>query len=656
MAGVSSDRLSSALALMSDATLLLAEEGTVLAANDLALEMFGHPAEAILGRPVQPLLPLGDAFASAAEPVSRRLKLQGRRANGVPFPVEASVRVVEVGEERRVLCAVRELGYGALVTEAQRYFDVAFDEAPIGMALFNSDGEYMRVNSSLCRLLGRSEQELIGLRDQELTHPDDRQADLDAAWEILEGRLSTHECEKRFVRPDGSIAWVLASLTFLRDDAGRPLSWVGQFQDISARRAAEEALRASEERHRLVVRNLPGAGVVLYDRELRCVLIEGRHMEDTGYFAAELVGRPMAEIIGPDLLALLEPAARRALVGEASELEALSDRSGRILAIEVAPHRDERGEIAGVLVVVRDFTAQRAAERARREAERRFEVAFARAPIGMVIVGLGGRFERTNDALHRITGYSHEQLAAQEPFAIVDPRDLETVRTTFARFAGGDENLQVEHRFVHADGARIWVRVEATLIRDEDGAPIHALAQVQDVTERRRHESELRHMADHDSLTGLLNRRAFRTALEQHLARARRYGARGALLMLDLDGFKAVNDTEGHSAGDELIAACATALRARLRDSDVIARLGGDEFAVLLPYGGRDDAEVVAASLVNVVRERPGGLTASIGIAVTDEPELGAEAILADADRAMYGAKRAGGDSFAVAPPAPGAT
>jgi diguanylate cyclase (GGDEF)-like protein len=126
--------------------------------------------------------------------------------------------------------------------------------------------------------------------------------------------------------------------------------------------------------------------------------------------------------------------------------------------------------------------------------------------------------------------------------------------------------------------------------------------------------------------------------------------------MLDLDGFKRVNDTEGHNAGDALIAACAEALRGRLRDSDVLARLGGDEFALLLPAGGREAAQIVADALVAVLRERGGGITASIGVALTDEPELGAEAILAQADRAMYAAKRAGGDRYAVAPPAGAAT
>jgi PAS domain S-box-containing protein len=135
-----------ALTLMSEATLVLDEHGGVVAANDLAQEMFGYGGEAIAGQPVTQLMPLAMPLADVQEEGGppRRMKLAGRRANGVPFPVEASVRWVDADEKTQALCAVRELRYGALVTEAQRYFDAAFDHSPIGMALFNSDAVQLR--------------------------------------------------------------------------------------------------------------------------------------------------------------------------------------------------------------------------------------------------------------------------------------------------------------------------------------------------------------------------------------------------------------------------------------------------------------------------------------------------------------------------------
>jgi diguanylate cyclase (GGDEF)-like protein len=165
-------------------------------------------------------------------------------------------------------------------------------------------------------------------------------------------------------------------------------------------------------------------------------------------------------------------------------------------------------------------------------------------------------------------------------------------------------------------------------------------------------------MADHDPLTGLLNRRSFARELRSHCARGARYGATGAALMIDLDSFKSYNDTLGHGAGDELIRQVARALSARLRKSDVLARLGGDEFAVLLPTADEDGARQVAAELLSCVRgddpaqdggDHP-GMTASIGIALFDDARgLAPEQVMVNADRAMYEAKQAGRDRVCVA-------
>jgi diguanylate cyclase (GGDEF)-like protein len=176
--------------------------------------------------------------------------------------------------------------------------------------------------------------------------------------------------------------------------------------------------------------------------------------------------------------------------------------------------------------------------------------------------------------------------------------------------------------------------------------------------ERRRSEERLQYMADHDPLTGLLNRRRLEEELERHAAEVRRYGSTGALLLLDLDRFKHVNDVLGHKAGDELLVSVASLLRERLRSSDVVARLGGDEFALLLPRGGADEASKLADDLLTAVRERAvvvsagqrRGITASIGIALFDDPaEATGDDVLLKADLAMYDAKEAGRDGAALA-------
>ncbi|MCU1677830.1 MAG: hypothetical protein JWM93_2588 [Frankiales bacterium] len=182
------------------------------------------------------------------------------------------------------------------------------------------------------------------------------------------------------------------------------------------------------------------------------------------------------------------------------------------------------------------------------------------------------------------------------------------------------------------------------------------LAVWHDVTERNEVHRRLQHLADHDALTGLLNRRRFEQEVEHHLTLCRRYGARGAVLLIDVDHFKYVNDTLGHSAGDELIIQIADALHSRLRESDLLARLGGDEFAVLLPQVDEAGAQLVARSLVEDLRgyaraHRDGPLrpvTASIGVAVVGAGRLSADELMTQADLAMYDAKEAGRDQHAV--------
>jgi diguanylate cyclase (GGDEF)-like protein len=172
------------------------------------------------------------------------------------------------------------------------------------------------------------------------------------------------------------------------------------------------------------------------------------------------------------------------------------------------------------------------------------------------------------------------------------------------------------------------------------------------VSEHHRREQHLRHLADHDPLTGLVNRRGFGRELRRHVSRLARYGAKGALLMVDLDNFKAYNDAHGHAGGDALLQLVAGSLGARLRAGDVLGRIGGDEFSVLLPEATPDQAEIVAAALVQAVREldQDGSpnVTASIGIfCFGQESAVSEHQAMVGADLAMYAAKHAGRDRYA---------
>ena len=192
----------------------------------------------------------------------------------------------------------------------------------------------------------------------------------------------------------------------------------------------------------------------------------------------------------------------------------------------------------------------------------------------------------------------------------------------------------------------MWALLSVSLVRDASGQPLHFISQVQDVSERKALEAQLQRLATRDDLTGLSNRRMFQRALSQQIPRIRRYGEEASVLVGDLDGFKAVNDTHGHHAGDALLRHVGGVLGARLRESDVLARLGGDEFAILLPRTDGAAAAQVATALEHDVATNPLVLDGveiqariSIGIAVLDA-EGRTDDALREADRAMYRVKQ----------------
>jgi len=261
-----------------------------------------------------------------------------------------------------------------------------------------------------------------------------------------------------------------------------------------------------------------------------------------------------------------------------------------------------------------------------------------------------GRLLEVNRALCEITGYGAEQLEATSVDALTMIADIEEdLRLLRALAAGEVRAYEVERRWQHAAGHHVWVMVSASLLHDATGQPMCVLLQLQDIDERKHLERQLEYLADHDPVTGLYNRRRFERELGRELAYVRRYGGCGAVLMLDLDDLKRVNDRYGHAAGDQLIASVAGLLRARLRSTDVVARMGGDEFAVMVPRATLAEAESLARELNQVVRES--GASASIGLGCFDGTgELTCEEVLLSADHAMYAAKEAGRDRFVSRP------
>jgi diguanylate cyclase (GGDEF)-like protein/PAS domain S-box-containing protein len=287
--------------------------------------------------------------------------------------------------------------------------------------------------------------------------------------------------------------------------------------------------------------------------------------------------------------------------------------------------------------------------------EERFRTAFDHAPVGMALVGTNGVYLRVNDAFGTITGHSPEELIGRSFDEITHKEDLPAEIKYRARALDGEINSYThEQRYRHRNGGHVWVRANVSLLRDARGDPLHFIAQVENVTDRKAVEERLLNHLLHDALTGLRSRFMFMDRLTQALARSERKQNPVAVLFVDLDHFKKVNDRYGHKAGDKVLVAVARTLEKAVRPSDTIARLAGDEFAVLCEdMSSERDAVLVAERLCAALNQPVDiddhklAVTASIGIAFAQEGD-DPDSLLKHADAAMYKVKAGGRGTYEI--------
>ena len=268
-----------------------------------------------------------------------------------------------------------------------------------------------------------------------------------------------------------------------------------------------------------------------------------------------------------------------------------------------------------------------------------------------------GEFLTVNPAFVRLLGYESEgELCATRFGDLIagetGPAPLEDQLRKSA------EVKNVEVALKAKDGPAIDALLNARAVRTGDGTLLYHEGILTDITQIKRQEEQLLHLATHDPLTGLHNRREFNAILERHLARAKRYGGEGAVLWMDLDGFKEINDGLGHKVGDELLASLAHRMKSTIRESDVLARLGGDEFAILYPNVDSTQVQIAATRLLDAIRRHTANIqgqairtTASMGIVLFPEHGMQPTELLMQADMAMYRAKEQGRNRFCVYSP-----
>jgi diguanylate cyclase (GGDEF)-like protein/PAS domain S-box-containing protein len=314
------------------------------------------------------------------------------------------------------------------------------------------------------------------------------------------------------------------------------------------------------------------------------------------------------------------------------------------------PHRAQREVLEifaaqAAIAVSNELQTQRL-----RASQEMFRLAFESAGTGMAVVSMDaagpGRYRQVNPALCKILGYTEGELLSRSCLELTHPDDREDNQSALLSLADGQTgSYQAEPRYIRADGRTVWTTVTASVIRGEDESDSYAIMSVEDVSERRRTEDELKRRAHHDALTGVANRHGLRPRLSGALRAAEARGSEGAVLFCDLDNFKAVNDAHGHAFGDQVLAVIGQRMLHVIRDTDSVIRVGGDEFIVVADHVSPDRADLLTTRLRTaiqapiVIGDRAVHVSVSVGVASVPVRGGDPDSVLRAADRAMYADK-----------------
>ncbi|HLA06142.1 MAG TPA: EAL domain-containing protein [Anaerolineales bacterium] len=588
--------------------------------------------------------------------------------------------------------------------QTESIFRILVEQIPavVYIDLASDAGETVYISPHVQQMLGYSPKDWMDKPDlcYDLIHPQDLERVLQEMRNGIDNGRTT--IEYRYIAKNGNIVWVYDDAVLIKNQDGKPEYWQGVLLDITERKQAEEALhrlnleledrvqertgelqdlneklgielkeriravealRNAEIKYQSLVENIPAA---VYIWELGengvCRYISPQIEQMLGFSVAEWLADPdlFFRQVHPDDRAnamAMEKDAQKNGEPLRSEFRMLT-REGQIVwirdeAVVLPPMEGRRRLNQGFLY---NITERKQAEATLQESQERYALALAGANDGLWDWNL-----KTNEIFFSprwksMLGYSEDEINnnPDEWFKRVHPNDHKQVQTDLvSHLEGYTSHFQSEYRIRHANGSDLWVLSRGLAVRDTEGRAHRMAGSQSDITARKLAEERLAYDALHDPLTGLPNRVLFMDRLENRLERTRRNpNDLFAIMFIDLDRFKVVNDSLGHAVGDQLLVTTAHRLRQCVRPEDTVARLSGDEFAVLLDrvndvgdtvrVAHRIKAQLVTTALLGPV-ERSG--TASIGIVMFNDNYLTAGELVRDADSAMYRAKAMGGNS-----------
>ena len=636
-----------------------AATGAYVEANECAGEMLGYSRDEILARHIWDI---STSFADAAawrENLAsafgkvRVVNTEFRRRDGHLLPVEIQVYLVHEGERLlhvgifRDTTARREIE--AALREGERYYRHVIDSAVDGYFAMDIQRRFIEVNGTLCKLFGYAREDWLGKTPIEFIAEESR-AELIAQMQRIDN--TDHRRYQLLARrKDGSTFPILLNNTTHRNEKGEVVGSFGFITDLTPVFEAQRAIAESE-------RDLRGILDELQDTYYRTdskgiVTRASRSVEQLlGYTVEEMLGRKLADFYcsmadRDEFLERMKANGGHIVGGESR----LRHKDGHEVWVLTTAHfiLDAAGAVIGVEGTTRDNTRQRKAEEELRLAAKVFESSGE----AIMITDAAGCIISVNQAFSIVTGYPATEVAGRNASL------LGSGRHDRAFFSGmwhsvletGYWNGEIWNKRRNGEIFPEWLSLSS--VRDAQGRVTHLVGIFSDISERKAAEARIAYLAHHDPLTGLPNRLLLKDRMEQAIVHCERSGNKVALLFVDLDRFKAVNDTFGHPVGDALLRDAAQRLLACVRDSDTISRHGGDEFLVVLTDLQNSEVPAQIAGKIMAALGQPfhieaheAAISASVGIAVYPEDGADFGELLKKADTAMYHAKESGRNAF----------
>jgi diguanylate cyclase (GGDEF)-like protein/PAS domain S-box-containing protein len=570
------------------------------------------------------------------------------------------------------------LAQDALRHSEERY-RATFEQAAVGIAHIAFDGKFLQCNARFADIVGYSQDEVLGLNAIAITDPLYLPECMPLFEKCANGVAERASFEKRYIREDGSLTWVKVTLSAQRDSQGKPVHLIAFVEDINFRKAteqslaaAQDALRHSEERYRTAFQTTIDAININRVDDGTYVDCNKAFLDTIGFTREEVIGRTSLELgiwaDRADRERMVEVVRRNSIF---RDLEAqFKKKNGEVFWGLMSASRIEIEGVPCVLTITRDISAAKAAERhltaaaeALRVSEERYRMVFQTSLDPILINRTSDRrFIDVNQAFLDAMGFERDEVIGRTSLDLklwADPHDLETVDELLLR---NGECRNVEIQFRKKNGDTLWGLMSASVIEIDEVQCV--LTITRDISSAKAAEDEIRNLAFFDPLTGLPNRRLLLERLRLALAAGNRTGRMRAVLFIDLDNFKTLNDTLGHQVGDMMLQEAARRLAGCIRDVDTVGRLGGDEFVLMLedlsemPEDAAAQAKAVGEKILSTITEpylldgRECRSSASIGISVFGDRRESSNEVLQQADIAMYQAKAAGRNTMRFFEPA----